>query len=159
MKNSLTCKVEGGARIVCASAKELLAPARELARTNCTRARTAKPTASIRRGGHNPTSPPSGGAWRRGQTLGKILLCCNTGSNWPKHGAKALAGSGSAGWAPLRPPIAVYQATTGAPGYYPTAPQRKTKSQDSPRLARANPSLATRLETRPQSKGEAEVLT
>ena len=25
---------------------------------------------------------------------------------------------------------------TGAPGYYPTAPQRRTKSQDSPRLTR-----------------------
>ena len=57
----------------------------------------------------------------------------------PSHNDHGHMGSWSsgraciAGWTPLRPPIAVYQATTGAAHYYPTASQRRPDLE--PRLS------------------------
>ena len=66
-----------------------------------------------------------------GQTLGKNPVVLQYWEQLAETWSESSGWVWSAGWAPLRPPIAVYQATTGAPGYYPTAPQRQTKSQDS----------------------------
>ena len=124
--------------VLVASAKELLAPARELARANCTNGKTDRVHTPR---GAQPHLTALG--WRmETRSNSREKSCCAatlgaTGRNmerelWPGLvrwvGASETTNRGVA--------QATFPTTrTGAPGYYPTAPQRKTKSQDSPRLA------------------------